>query len=185
MRSAETLFVILLIAVGTGLTDAQAADSVPNNGDSFFKGLACRNAQVLGGQNNIGAILYHDPMEKRSRERDVSGNPIYRLSDAVRPLGVFRITPPDPTARETSRVSTVFSSNSGAFAILDYLKRAHETQFYWTPTDELMVWNRNQLWFADGHLVRSGSAFEFERIATTHGRPIERPQGDPIPEHID
>src|SRR5687768_6153504 len=99
----------------------------PDRTEAFFNGLACRNAQVLGGQNNIGAILYHDPMEKRPRERDASGNPIYRLGDTVRPLGVFRVARPDATARETSRVSTVFSSNSGAFAILDYLKRAHET----------------------------------------------------------
>jgi hypothetical protein len=185
MRSAKTFFAVLLIALGTVLADAQAADSVSSKGAAFFKGLACRNAQVLGGQNNIGAILYHDPMETRPRERDASGNPMHRLSDAVRPLGVFRVARPDAKARETSRVSVAFSSNSGAFAVLDYLKRAHETQFYWTPTDELIIWNWNQLWFADGHLVRSGSAFDFERIGATQDRPIERTQGDPIPEHID
>ena len=185
MRRAETFFAILLVAVGTVHVDAQAADSVPNKSEGFFKGLACRNAQVLGGQNSIGAILYHDPMDERPRERDESGNPIYRPSDAVRPLEVFRIARPDATARLKSRVSIASSSNGGAFAILDYLKRAHETQFYWTPTDELIVWNWNQLWFADGHLVRSGSAFEFERIAAILDRPIVRPRGDPIPEHID
>ncbi len=140
MRSVGAAFAVLLVAVGAIRANAQPND-LEDRIEAFFTGLTCRNAQVLGGQNNIGAILYHDPAEERLEERDRYGNTIYTLDKRVQPLGLFRIDRPDARYRQTSRVDTVFDSNSSVLAVFDHLKRSHETRFFWTPRDELIIWN--------------------------------------------
>ena len=183
MRSVGAALAVLLVALGAIHANAQSND-LQGRAEAFFKGLACRNAQVLGGQNNIGAILYHDPAEKPPNETDRYENPVYTLDKHVQPLGLFRIDRPDGRYRQTSRVDTVFDSNSSVLAFFDRLKRSHETRFFWTPSDDLIIWNRNELWFVDGRPIRARLPFLFERIPPERIPSIEQRRTDVIPEHI-
>jgi hypothetical protein len=174
-----------IIAGAAAVASAQAADISNESRERFFKGLACRNAQVLGGQNDIGAILYHDPVSDRPKEANRFGFPIYSLNQAVQPLGVFRILP-GAKKGETSRVRTTFSSNGGILAVFDYAKRGGESRFYWSPTDDLVVWNLNELWRVDGTAIRSGFPFLFEKIPAAELRTrLDYGRMDVIPEHFD
>jgi hypothetical protein len=183
MRRVGAAFAILLVALGAVRANAQQ-NTLQDRTEAFFKGLACRNAQVLGGQNNIGAILYHDPAEKPPNERDRYGNLIYTLDRRAQPLGLFRIDRPDARNRQTARVDVVFDSNSSVLAVFDRLKRSHETRFFWTTSDDLVIWNRDELWFVDGRPIRAGLPFLFERMPPERIPAIEQQRTDAIPEHI-
>lgn len=177
--------VVAAIAIAAAsAASAHAASDIRKDTEAFFGGLACRNAQVLGGQNDIGAILYHDPVSDRPKERSRFGNPVYYLNEAVQPLGIFRILPSTKT-NETSRVRTVFSSNGGVLALFDYVKRGAESRFSWSPTDDLVVWNLDELWWVDGDAIRSGFPFLFEQInAHELQTTIGYGQRHVIPEHF-
>ena len=182
MRCVRTAFAVLLVVLGAVRANAQPATLQDRN--DFFKGLSCRNAQVLGGQNNVGAILYHDPREAPPNATDQYGNRIYTLDPRVRPLGLFRINRPDASNPKGPRVDVVFDSNSSVLAVFDNLKRSHESHFFWTPRDDLIIWNRDELWFVDGRPIRAGLPFVFERMPPDQLPVIEQLRADAIPEHI-
>jgi hypothetical protein len=79
----------------------------------------------------------------------------------------------------------VFSSNGGMLATFDYLKRGRESKFYWSRTDDLLIWNLEELWWADGAAIRSGFPFLFEWIDDPKlNHPMGRGRTDVTPEHV-
>jgi hypothetical protein len=138
--------------------DAQPAASSRSDG-VLSDPIACRAADIFGGQNDTGAILT-------------------RIRGQTTPLHVFKLGDASESPLRVEMVPSLGSEAIWEVSLPEYLR------FYWTSKDDFAVWRGTDIWWVGKDKIKTGASPKLEyKELDNYILPMGPNKDDVVPEH--